>query len=113
MREDTPTKRSSSRLRLQEVKSTPKVEELKASSPGDEFLAVKRPLSRVTFTDAAKQQLIAALESHQFNTVKEAHEWMRTQLGVHVTYTVVWRFVRTKGLLVGGTFHSRRLVQGA
>ena len=79
----------------------------------DELLAVQRPVARVSFTDEAKEQLLSAIESHQFNTVKEAHGWMRTRQGVHVSYQTVWRFVRAKGLFVGGTLHSRRLEQGA
>ena len=108
MRVNNPTpKRNARRLFL------PLGEDHEACSLVEEFLSVKRPASRVTFTDAAKQQLLAALESRQFNTVKEAHGWMRTQLGVHVAYQTVWRFVQAKGLLVGGTLHSRRLEQGA
>lgn len=108
MKAKTPTlKRNAARLFLQVG------EDHEACSLVEEFLSVKRPASRVIFTDAAKQQLLAALESRQFNTVKEAHGWMRMQLGVHVAYQTVWRFVQAKGLLVGGTLHSRRIEQGA
>jgi hypothetical protein len=75
----------------------------------DEFLAVQRPVSRVSFTDESKQQLLAAIESQQFSTAKEAHGWMRTQMGVHVAYQTVWRFLNAQGLLLGGNLHSRRL----
>jgi hypothetical protein len=112
MSANTPTpKRTTSRLPLPIARKSHSGADREACSLVDEFLAVQRPVSRVSFTDEAKQQLLTAIETQPFTTAKEAHGWMRTQLGIHVTYQTVWRFLNAKGLLVGGTLHSRRLEQ--